>query len=399
MWEPKGKSIDRESLGSLEPEEILFEFEGEPLTFVARDRDDGLLLVHSLSVFDRTSRYLVSPIDDRTLSDLKAGRIDIRAGLRQSRCWVADIGDDASVGSIWLVKFESIPDEVLPRSGAMLTPELEPLFRIRLIGQGVGPGKTSAADVRMAAQAAESGLRGLARVVLEKKTSAGQVPREVRYYSNLPYQSSRVASFEIAFGRPRDKFQSVDDEIFEDMGRLLEVGLDAVRSGREDFSAIEALSPAQAVQLFEAIRALTPPTQGGVERIEIGGGLVEGRLASKVLTRDDRARTVQRIKAVRRPPRKEPPFRIAGVIDRPDRGMSWFTLRELEPRDLLVLDGKAEVDFRFDDHLLQDVADAWISSERVSVVGEWTGEEFKALAIEAVGDAAEARPGESEEPG
>ena len=46
----------------------------------------------------------------------------------------------------------------------------------------------------------------------------------------------------------------------------------------EEFSAIEGLSPAQAVQLFEAIRALTPPTQGGVERIEIGGGLVEGRL-------------------------------------------------------------------------------------------------------------------------
>jgi hypothetical protein len=78
--------------------------------------------------------------------------------------------------------------------------------------------------------------------------------------------------------------------------------------------------------------------------------------------------------------------------------MSWFTLRELEPRDLPVLDGKTEVDFRFDDHLLQDVADAWNSSERASVVGEWTGEEFKALAIEAVGDGVETIATALEEP-
>ena len=175
MWEPRGKTIDRESLGSLEPREVLFEFEGEPLTFVVRDRDGELLLVHSLSVFNRTSRYLVAPIDDRTLGDLKAGRIDIRTGLMQSRCWVADILEDASVGSLWRVKFESIPDEVLPRSGAMLTAELEPLFRIRLIGQGVGPGKTSAADVRMAAQAARVGppRAGQGRPGEEDKCRAG----------------------------------------------------------------------------------------------------------------------------------------------------------------------------------------------------------------------------------
>ena len=103
MWEPRGKAIDRDSLGSLEPQEVLFEFEGEPLTFVVRDRDGELLLVHSLSVFNRISRYLVSPIDDRILGDLKAGRIDIRTGLRQSRCWVADIREDASVDALWRI--------------------------------------------------------------------------------------------------------------------------------------------------------------------------------------------------------------------------------------------------------------------------------------------------------
>ena len=52
---------------------------------------------------------------------------------------------------------------------------------------------------------------------------------------------------------------------------------------------IEGLNADQALQLFEAIKAMTPPTRGGVDRVEVGGGLVDGFAGSKVLTRDDRA--------------------------------------------------------------------------------------------------------------
>ena len=198
MWEPVGKTLGQGVLGSLEPTEILYEFSGEPLTFVALDPDAEPLLVHSLCVFDRTSRYLVSAVDARILREVKAGRIDILTALRQPRCWIADIAEDASVKSLWRIDFGSIPERILPKPGAMVSPELDPLLRLRLIGSGVGPGKTSAADIRMAAQAAESGLRGLARIALDEKKQAGRVPRDIRYYSNLPYQYSRAASFEIA---------------------------------------------------------------------------------------------------------------------------------------------------------------------------------------------------------
>src|SRR3954469_6029406 len=72
MWEPAGKSLDVNTLGSLKPTEILYEFSGEPLTFVALDPDAEPLLVHNLCVFDRTSRYLVAAIDTRILGELKA---------------------------------------------------------------------------------------------------------------------------------------------------------------------------------------------------------------------------------------------------------------------------------------------------------------------------------------
>ena len=218
MWTPGGKSIEPTRLGTLEPSEVLYEFDGEPLTFVAQDPDAEPLLVHSLSVFERTSRYLASAIDSCILQDLKAGRIDLLTALRQPRCWIVDLAEDASVKALWRIDFGSIPEQILPRPGAMLNPDLDPLFRVRLIGSGVGPGKTSAADVRMAAQAAESGLRGLARVALDQKKKSGQVPKDIRHYSDLPFQFSRAASFEIALGRPRDTLPGVDDEVFNEMG-------------------------------------------------------------------------------------------------------------------------------------------------------------------------------------
>src|SRR5207237_9320763 len=89
---------------------------------------DDLLLGHRLCVFDRTSRYLVSAVDDRILGDLKAARLDLRNALRQPRCWVADVQEDAAISALWRVDFDSVPEDVLPRAGTMLTPELESLI-------------------------------------------------------------------------------------------------------------------------------------------------------------------------------------------------------------------------------------------------------------------------------
>jgi hypothetical protein len=125
MREPQGTKIAQEELGSLEPDEVLYEFDGEPLTFVARDPDGEPLLVHNLSAFDRTSRFLVSAVDSRILHDLKNGRIDILTALRQPRCWLADLGDEATIIALWAVEFASIPDNILPRPGASISPGFE----------------------------------------------------------------------------------------------------------------------------------------------------------------------------------------------------------------------------------------------------------------------------------
>src|SRR5947208_3450644 len=148
MWAPVGKPVEPSLLGSIEPSETLYEFDGESLTFVAHDPTGDLLLVHSLCVFERKSRYLVSAVDEKILGDLRAGRLDLSSALSQPRSWIADIDEDGAVISLWRAASAVAPASVLPRPGVMLTPDLEPLFRIRLLGEGVGPGKTSVTDVR-----------------------------------------------------------------------------------------------------------------------------------------------------------------------------------------------------------------------------------------------------------
>jgi hypothetical protein len=153
------------------------------------------------------------------------------------------------------------------------------------------------------------------------------------------------------------------------MGRLLKKGLESLRSDAEEMGSIDGLEPEKAAQLFEAIRAMTPPMRGGIDRVEVGGELVDSGSRSIVLTRDDRSRSDRRIKVTRKPARKDPPFRISSVVEEADQGLLVFTLRQLDPPDVVEA-AASEIVFRFGDPLYDRVMEFFNSLERVVVVGE-----------------------------
>lgn len=130
MWEPEGKRQVESALGDLKPEEILFEFE-EPLTFVCSDSDGQKLLAHSLCDGDGFNRYLVVVTSVRILDDLKAGRIDLVGALKQPRCWLVDFVENWAIKNLWIISFDKIPKALIPKSGVMLLPGLQSLFRVR----------------------------------------------------------------------------------------------------------------------------------------------------------------------------------------------------------------------------------------------------------------------------
>ena len=144
MWEVIGTKLDDPStLGSFEPIEILDEYD-EPLIFTSRDAAGGLLLAHSLASSNELTRYIVVVFDETLLDRYKQGLLDVLGSLRQPRSWVVDLSHDWSLHAAWTVKLADLPSGMLPKRGVMLYPHLEPLFRIRLVGQKFGEGKTAA---------------------------------------------------------------------------------------------------------------------------------------------------------------------------------------------------------------------------------------------------------------
>ena len=178
------------------------------MTFVAEDPEEHLLLAHCVGC-EQSAFATWWPVLTRTvIEDLKAGRSDVLGHFASGHAVGSPTSflerssnlSGRSISSRCRRTFSLDPAPYATRA-------LQSLFRVRLIGEGVDPGRTSAADVRMAAQAAETSLKTLAEITLKQRKQSGRPTRQIRYYSDLPVQYLGAASFEINL-RPPDTSHS-----------------------------------------------------------------------------------------------------------------------------------------------------------------------------------------------
>jgi hypothetical protein len=118
MWQIDDQFIEKTSIGSLEPIEVLFEVGCEAITYVSYGLNQELILVHILCVSGSTSRYLAVQIDNQTFEDLKNDRIYFFKPFKNKKCWIVDIVPDKltqwRIENLFLVDFFSIPKKYLP---------------------------------------------------------------------------------------------------------------------------------------------------------------------------------------------------------------------------------------------------------------------------------------------
>jgi len=124
MWSVPGSVIDPERFGALRPLKVLHEFDG-PKTFTFRDRDGELYLAQWCDGENGAERYIAVAFSNRLLAKLEQGIISVRDALEQPRAWILDEDTDGNVHAAWRVEVADLPDEVLPKPGALLTPALE----------------------------------------------------------------------------------------------------------------------------------------------------------------------------------------------------------------------------------------------------------------------------------
>lgn len=118
MWNATGRPHPVEHFAGLTPEEVLYEFDG-PRIYTCRDNEGMPLLVYECERDESAVRYLVVPIREAVIDELKNGQISVRLALLQSRMWVVDVKDDIIVDA-WNTDFSKLPEEALPKPGTLL---------------------------------------------------------------------------------------------------------------------------------------------------------------------------------------------------------------------------------------------------------------------------------------
>ena len=370
MWPVRGRSIDPGRFQPFEPSQLLYEFDG-PRTFTYQDREGELFLAHWCDEDGLVRRYLVVPFTGHLVQQLLTGELSVRDALNQPRAWLLEVDHQDHVRQAWRVELADLPGDVLPQSGTMLLARLEPLLSVRALGDGIHEGSIPGSVIRTLVEGTQRAIKLLTEYVLELPSPAGRPPVTIKRLFDLPAQRLAFNSFEIAFRSPLagspDLYADispeeikVEKEVLDKVGSLLQTGLRWVTSGQPASQALTVgQAPDESRAILEAIKSITPSSQGAVQAIEIRGSLVSQMGRPVRLTRDTRRYLNATLAQL--PSFPHAIIQMIGRIRELDKDRFSFELREIE--------GQQPRKFLFDEDLLEDVLQAYQENYRVLVVG------------------------------
>jgi len=236
MWDIQGKPLDPKRFTPFAPSQVLNYYDG-PRIFTCFDADQGLCLACWSDEDDQVARYILVPCTEDLIVRLERGALSVRDALEQQpRTWLVDVAEKGEVRAVQLIRLSDLPSDALPQPGVMLHRELEPLLSFRAIGSLIRPGEIPGSVLRFVVEGAQKALKLLAEFELNVPQQTGRPHRALKRLYDLPAQSLRVASFEVAFRSPLSEpnlFQGLTaDEVGEEravldrIGKHLRTGLD-----------------------------------------------------------------------------------------------------------------------------------------------------------------------------
>lgn len=352
-------------LGSAEPAEILYEAE-EPVLFTLTTAMQQRVLAYLAEGTPDARWLLLAPCGDQLLDDLKHGRIPVRAALEASWLWLAKLDNDNNWTGAWTVDIESFPQEHLPERGLMLLPEHEPVLSTRAVGAQLGRSSTPASVVAYVANATRKAVKRMLEYTLERD-GQGRPSDALRASYDLLVQRFGYASFEIAFASPTSL---TEDPALQRAVELLRKGI--TWAGSDSDAPLAAENDQEREAVLRAIKQLTPPSTGAIERIDVGGRWMNHRAV--VLKRAAR----RRVQAELRRAHTERVVSFVGRLREFDKDNFAFTLR----------DTPESVDVRgsFDEELFDELLEYFTNDDLVLVVGAERAGRLYVTAVTAVTD-------------
>jgi len=366
MWTIPGNPTAADRFEPFEPEAILYAFDG-PRIFTLRDNERELYLAYWSDGDDSIDRYVVVPTSEAILTALKSGRISVREALDQPRCWLCDVTYNGQLQECRRVNFSDIPNDCLPAVGTMLLPELEPLLTLRAIGDAIVPGQIPSSVLRACIEGVQKCFKYLSEFALGRLSQLGRPNEVLRRLFDLPTQELAFGSLVISFRMPieeKDLFtatgqKSPEAETLEEVGRLLDKGLRWLMSDAGEVGIYPPEATEEGDVLLRALKELTPSTQGYIDQLELSGRLLGSRPKPFTLGREAR----QTVNAAIRYRQLEPKIvKLRGRIRELDKDRMSFELRDMP-------EGPYSQRFVFEEHLRDDVFEAFQSEAVVTVVG------------------------------
>src|SRR5689334_15397411 len=142
-WLPDGAVQLKAPVSAIVIESVLVDIDG-PRIFTTRHSGSSHLLWYVCDDAATEVRHVVVPITTAQLAELRAGRLSVLETLLQPLVWLIDVRPSTEgppeVQAAWEVSGFSLPQELLPAPGILLTPALEPLLCVRLLGADLLPG-------------------------------------------------------------------------------------------------------------------------------------------------------------------------------------------------------------------------------------------------------------------
>lgn len=359
-WIVTAQQFDVANFQGISQEEVLYDFDG-PRIFTARSAM-GELLFYLADEKDGVCRYIVAPTNASIIGSMKSGLRTVRDALNQPWVWFLDTQYDGRPVAAWKGTLADAPMDALPRPGVMLWPQLEPVFVLRAIGDGLGEGTVPASVIRQVVDGATTALKKIAGQVFHAAHAQGRKANIIRQFYDLPMQGIAYNSFEIAFRLPDRKqlnlgageFPEELGSEFDEIGKQLEQALSwAIDAKPEEDN--ELLH----IDLLEALEKLVPPQTGIVKSVELRGRIFRAHHACYQLTRDTSKRVRRALGKAR--VSQERISKVSGLVRELDKDDMSFTLRETD-------DSKDHV-CRFPQEFFDDVLEVFNTDQRVTISG------------------------------
>lgn len=264
----ESRELAKDRLGSLVAEKVYFQYDGVLFTYIARDPDGELLLLHLSERSGTMLRYLVAPIGRVQLEMLEAGTLELRQALDQSRLWMADIGPEGVEAIRIPVDREQLLP-FLPQPGVLLDPDHEPLLSIRALGPTVH---------------LHGARLGLLHAILDRlrealKTLAKHAGSALHGAAVRPYYDLTTVltpgSITVSVMPPKETQRTIfEDDTWQRMADILAVGLRTIADDQTASTNRNHPTEKDVLVALQTMRLLAPPATGEIDTTELSGSLV-----------------------------------------------------------------------------------------------------------------------------